>query len=207
MIGNIVLVFHILVAGMIIAAGQIQLVPAIRKKIPRIHRYSGWFYMLASVSVSIAGIFLIWSRERVIGSFIQDIGTTGSGVLVMIFMPIALYYAINKNFVAHRRWALRLFMVVSAVWFLRIMTFGWFFTTGGIGIDMATFSGPFLTVVHFAQYLLPLFVLELYFLAQKTTKEIYRRAVAGLIFFTSSVMAIGVFTVNAAIWIPHIGAI
>ncbi|GGD63247.1 DUF2306 domain-containing protein [Lacimicrobium alkaliphilum] len=204
--GNMALAIHILVAGLIIAAGQIQLVPAIRNKLPLLHRCSGWFFMIASVIVSIAGFYLTWSRERVIGSLIQDIGVSGSGVLVMLFVPIALYYAIKRNFAAHRRWALRLFMVVSAVWFLRLMIYGWFMTTGGIGIDGKTFSGPFLEVVSFAQYLLPLALLELYFWAQKPKNKPHQGAVAAVIFLVSAAMAIGVFAISSASWIPKIGA-
>lgn len=205
-IGNIALAIHILVAGLIIAAGQIQLVPAIRNTLPLLHRCSGWFFMVASVIVSIAGFYLTWSRERVIGSLIQDIGVTGSGVLVMLFVPIALYYAIKRNFAAHRRWALRLFMVVSAVWFLRLMVFGWFMATGGIGIDGKTFTGPFLEVVSFAQYLLPLAMLELYFWASKPKNKRYQSAVASLIFVFCAAMAIGIFAISSVSWIPKIGA-
>ncbi|ALS98082.1 DUF2306 domain-containing protein [Lacimicrobium alkaliphilum] len=203
--GNTALAIHILVAGLIIAAGQMQLIPAIRNTVPRLHRYSGWFFMIASLIVSIAGFFLTWSRERVIGSLIQDIGVSGSGVLVMLFVPIALYCAIKRNFAAHRRWALRLFMVVSAVWFLRLMVYGWFMTTGGIGIDSKTFSGPFLEVVSFAQYLLPLAVLELYFRAQNSISTPYRAIVASVILLFSAAMAIGVFAITSSSWIPKMG--
>ncbi|MBU1555038.1 MAG: DUF2306 domain-containing protein [Gammaproteobacteria bacterium] len=205
-VGNVALVIHILLAGLIIAAGQIQLIPSIRNTLPLLHRCSGWFFMIASIIVSVAGFYLTWSRERVIGSLIQDIGVTGSGVLVMLFVPIALYYAIKRNFAAHRRWALRLFMVVSAVWFLRLMVFGWFVATGGIGIDGKTFTGPFLEVVSFAQYLLPLAVLELYFWASKPNNKHYQSAVASLIFLVCAAMAIGVFAISSVSWFPQIGA-
>lgn len=204
-IGNIALAMHILIAGLIIAAGQIQLVPALRTIVPRLHRYSGYFYMTASIIVSIAGIYLGWSRETIIGSFIQNVGTSLGGVLVIIFGPIAVYYAIKRNFVAHRRWALRLFMAVSAVWFLRLMIFGWFLTTGGIGIDGETFTGPFLYVAHFAQVLLPLAVLELYFWVQKPKNKAYRNAVACLIFVCTGMMAIGAFAVIMGFWLPTMG--
>lgn len=203
--GNIAMAVHILVAGLIIAAGQIQLVPQIRSKLPRLHRYSGYFYMVASVIVSLAGLYLTWSRESAIGDLSTHLGTSLGGVLVLAFVPIALYYAIKRDFAAHRRWALRLFMVVSAVWFLRLMIFGWFMTTGGVGIDPKTFTGPFLTIAHFAQVLLPLAVLELYFQAQKTKNAMFRNSVAGLIFVCTGLMAVGAFAVTAGFWIPRIG--
>ena len=201
-VGNSAVMFHVLFAGLIIAAGQLQLIPGIRARLPKVHRWAGRFYMAASVLVSMAGMYLVWSRPRVIGSLIQDIGVTGSGVLVMVFVPLALYYAIKRDFAAHRRWALRLFMVVSAVWFLRAMTFGWFLTTGGIGIDMHTFSGPTLYVIAFAQYLLPLAVLEAYFWAQKPKNKGHRGKVASVLFLLTGFMAIGIFAISAFSWIP-----
>lgn len=204
-IGNIALAVHVLIAGMIIAAGQIQLVPNIRQKVPKLHRASGWFYMFASVIVSIAGIYLVWFRDRMIGSFIQDIGVTGGGLLTLFFAAIALFYAIKKDFVKHRQWALRLFMVVSAVWFLRLMVFAWLVLTGGVGIDMETFSGPFLNVVHFAQYLLPLAVLELYFWAQNKKSEFWHKFTSGVIATMCLFMIIGISSTSIFFWIPHIG--
>jgi len=202
--GNMALVIHILLAGLIIAAGQIQLMPVVRSRIPRLHRWSGRFYLVAASFVSIAGLYLGWSRERLIGSIQQDIGTSLGGVLVLIFMPIVLYYVRKRNFAAHRRWALRFFMAVSAVWFLRLIIFGWFLTTGGIGIDAKTFSGPFLTFANFAQVLLPLAVLELFFRAERTKSQPYRRAVASLIFVLTGMMAVGIFAVTAGFWLPAI---
>ncbi len=204
-VGNTMVAIHVLIAALIVAAGQIQLVPAIRRHYPKVHRCSGWFYMLASVVVSVAGAYLVWSRERVIGSLIQDIGVTVGGILTLLFVPIALYYAIKRNFIQHRRWALRLFMVVSAVWFLRLMIFGWFITTGGMGIDMKNFSGPFPSFVSFAQYLLPLLILELYFWAKDQNNKSIQFPVALLICFTSLSMAVGIVGVLLNSWLPHIG--
>lgn len=204
--GNVALALHILVAGLIIAAGQLQLLPNIRQHLPRLHRYSGRFYMIASIVVSAAGIYLMWSRERVIGSVWQDVGTTFGGLLTFALVPIALYYAIKRDIPTHRRWALRLFMVVSAVWYLRLMIFGWILATGGAGMDMDSFSGPFLVVVHFAQYLLPLAFLELYFLAQKQQSRAYKNLVAGSIFAASLIMTVGVIANAALFWVPSIGS-
>ncbi|MCL2912388.1 DUF2306 domain-containing protein [Shewanella corallii] len=204
-VGNNMLALHILGAGLIIAAGQLQLMPNIRSKIPRIHRYSGWFYIIASIIVSMAGTYLTWARERAIGSAVQDIGTTTSGVLVVAFAALGLYYAINEDFASHRRWMLRLFMVVSAVWFLRLMTYGWFMTTGGIGIDTKTFSGPFLEIVSYAQFVIPLAGLQLYFWAQKSKSRLAANFSAAVILLLTSAMAIGIFAVGGS-WISRMMA-
>ena len=51
----------------------------------------------------------------------NDIGVSLNGVLIMIFAEIALRYARARKIAVHRRWALRTFMVVSGVRFLRVI--------------------------------------------------------------------------------------
>lgn len=203
-IGNIAIVMHILVAAFIIAAGQLQLIPAIRQRMPKLHRWSGRFYMGASVLVVLAGLYLSWAREAAIGTNLQSLGTSTGGVLVLIFVPLALYAAIKRDFAAHRRWALRLFMVVSAVWYFRLIIFGWLMTTGGAFMDTKTFTGPFLLVASYAQFALPLLVLQLYFWAEKPKNKAHKTWVAGVIFACTGMMAIGVFAVTMGFWIPRV---
>jgi hypothetical protein len=62
---------------------------------------------------------------------------------------------------------MRLFLAVNGTWFFRTGLMFWVFLTGGVGINWETFSGPFLITWNFGQYLIPIVVLELYFLTQK----------------------------------------
>ena len=81
----------------------------------------------------------------------------------MVFATLALRYALARDFKTHRRWALRLFMVVNGVWFFRVGLMFWIAVNQGpVGFDPKTFRGPFLSFWAFADYLLPLAILELY---------------------------------------------
>ncbi len=202
-LGNAALAGHLMFAVIIMGGGALQMVPQIRAHFPVFHRCLGRTYMFTAVASAIVGLFLIWTRP-LFGSLVNNIGTSLDGVLIIIFAAIALRYAINRDVRTHRRWALRLFMVVSAVWFIRIGFRVWNFLTGGIGIDPESFSGPFVAIWHFGQYLLPLAVLELYFIARDATNEHARYAMAIGLFGLTVLMGIGITLVTLHSWLPRL---
>jgi tetratricopeptide (TPR) repeat protein len=118
---------------------------------------------------------------------------------------MALRYALARDFKTHRRWALRLYLVVSASLFIRAVLFlSLFLNRGPFGFDPNTFTGPFLTLLAFAQYLVPLAVLEIYFRAQDRGGAPGRFAMtAGLLVLTVALGA-GIFTVTLGVWLPAI---
>jgi hypothetical protein len=192
-----------LFAVIIMGGGPLQLVPQIRARFPTFHHLLGRTYLLTAVVSASIGLYLIWTRPR-FGSLVNSIGTSLDGVLIIVFAAVALRYAIARDIRTHRRWALRLFMVVSSVWFIRIGFRVWDFLTGGIGIDAKTFSGPFVGIWHFGQYLLPLAVLELYFLTRDTANTRGRYAMAIGLFALTILMGIGIYLVTMSSWLPRL---
>jgi len=204
--GNLAVIMHVGSAVVLMLAGAAQLVPQVRSRYPIFHRWNGRLYMLAVVGVSTAGLFLTWLRKTV-GDLQQHIGSTLGAVLILLCAAMALRYALARNFRMHRRWALRLFLAASGSWFLRLA----FFLTlavfrGPVGFDPATFTGWFLTFMTYAQYAVPLGVLELYFLAQDRAGWLRRMAMAGMLFVLSLAMVAGLFSVSMAIWVPQLRA-
>jgi tetratricopeptide (TPR) repeat protein len=129
------------------------------------------------------------------------------GAVLIIFCAVmALRFAIVRNFTAHRRWALRLFLVASASWFFRLGFTLTLVLFGPIGFDSTTFSGPLLTFWTFAQYLLPLGVLELYLWAQDRPGALGRMATAGVLFVLTLAMGAGIALVAMASWVPNVKA-
>ncbi|MCG8432543.1 MAG: DUF2306 domain-containing protein [Gammaproteobacteria bacterium] len=202
-LGNLAFVFHILLAAVIIGGGPLQLIPQIRARFPRFHRWNGRIYIPASLLTSVGGLYLIWTRGNPIGIF-NKLGTSLDGVLIIIFGVIALRYAIAGDIKTHRRWALRLFLAVSGVWFFRIGLMAWFTLTGGVGIDKETFTGPFLDFLSFAQSLLPLAMLELYFRVQDRRTSFGRLAMAGGLLVATVYTGIGIFAAFMGLWLPRI---
>jgi hypothetical protein len=204
--GNWAVVMHVATAAMIMLAGAIQLVPQVRMRFPVFHRWNGRTYMLSAVVLSGAGVYMHWVRGSV-GDVWQHIGGTLNAALIWIFAALALRYALARDFKRHRRWALRMFLVVSASWFIRIMLFLTLLVfKGPVGFDPTSFTGPYLTFLSFANYLFPLAVLEGYFLVQGHPSALRRIAMAGTLFVLTLAMAAGLFAATMAVWVPQVKA-
>jgi tetratricopeptide (TPR) repeat protein len=204
--GNFAVAAHLVSAVIVMLAGAVQLVPQVRNRFPVFHRWNGRIYMLTAVSLSLAGLYIQWIRGSV-GDLPQHLGSAGNAILIWLCAAMALRYALARDFKTHRRWALRLFLVVSASWFYRL---GFFLTLlifkGSVGFDPTTFTGPFPTFMSFAQYLFPLAVLEIYLRAQDSRGALRRMATATMLFVLTLAMGAGVFAVTMAIWVPQVKA-
>jgi len=201
--GNAAMVAHLFLAVVIIASLPLQLIPQIRQHFPAFHRWNGRILMATIYATSIAGLYLVWTREIAI-SFIANLGISLDAVLIMIFAAIALRYAIARKIDIHHRWALRLFMVVNGVWFFRIGLMLWFLATGGAGIDTETFTGPFLDFLSFADYLLPLAILEIYLRTKDRAGAGGKFAMAAALLVLTVAMGVGIFAATIGMWLPNL---
>ena len=205
-VGNFAVAMHIASAVVVLFAGALQLIPQVRNRFPIFHRWNGRIYMLAAVGISVAGLYMTWIRGS-IGDLSQNLGSTFCSIVIWLCAGMALRYAIARDFRTHRRWALRLFLVASAAYFYRLV----FFLTmmvfkGPVGFDPVTFTGPFPTIMAFAQFLVPLAILEVYLRAQDSGNAIKRIATACLLFMLTLAMAAGIFAVTMAVWVPDVKA-
>jgi tetratricopeptide (TPR) repeat protein len=116
-----------------------------------------------------------------------------------------LRYALLRDFKTHRRWALRLFMVVSASLFIRAGLFlSFVLNHGPFGFNAVTFSGPFLTFMSFGQYLVPLAVLEIYLRTQDHAGAFGRFAMAAGLFVLTLGLGAGIVAVTMAAFLPNL---
>jgi hypothetical protein len=191
-IGNAALAAHLFIAFVITIGGTLQLIPQIRAYAPAFHRWNGRLYMLIAFVTSIAALYMVWTRDT-FGPDTLEIPVSIDGVLILIFAAIALRYAMARRIDIHQRWALRLFIVVSGVWFTRII-YGLLRVipgeTPGTTDDMA---GPTNLVIGYASFLLPLAVLELYFLAKQSRSASAKYAAAALVFFATIATGVGAY--------------
>jgi Predicted membrane protein (DUF2306) len=203
-LGNTAVAAHLLMAVIILMAGPLQLVPQIRARLPVFHRWNGRIYLLSVTIASIAGLFMLMVHGTVGGAVLM-VAQSVDAALILVFAAFALRTALLRDFKRHRQWALRLFMVVSAVWFFRIGLMLWLLVhQAPVGFDPDTFTGPFVTFLAFSQYLIPLFVLELYFRAQDSVHSRYQVAMAILLTFLTLAMAAGIFGAFMGLWLPNI---
>ncbi|MGA8273652.1 MAG: DUF2306 domain-containing protein [Candidatus Sulfotelmatobacter sp.] len=204
--GNLAIAVHLISAVIVILAGMLQLIPQIRNRFPVFHRWNGRLYIVTAFTISLAGLYMMWVRGSV-GDLPQHLGSSLMAVLIMFCAVMALRYAMARDFKTHRRWALRLYLVVSASLFIRAGIFlSLFLNHGPFGFDPATFTGPFLTFISFAQYLVPLAVLEIYLWTQDRGNAPGRFAMAGGLFILTVALGVGVFAVTMAGWLPAVKA-
>jgi uncharacterized membrane protein len=203
LLGNLVVAGHLLFAAVVVAGGIVQLVPQVRQRAPKLHRWNGRVYVAASSLVACAGLVMVWTRGAA-GALSQDIAININAFLILGFAVLAYRNARARRFDAHRRWALRLFLAVSGVWFFRLMLPLWIVVNQGpAGFDPETFQGPAITAISFLDYLLPLAVLQLYFRAQQAGAGA-RLAMAGGLGVATLLTAAGIGAAAMILWLPRL---
>ncbi len=201
--GNIAVAAHLLLAVIIIVGGPLQLIPQIRNRARTFHRWNGRIYIFTALLISIDGLYMVLTRGTGTG-LIGEISVSINAILIMLFAILAWRTAVARKFNVHRKWVLRLFLAANGVWFFRIGLMFWLFINNGpVGFDPETFRGPFITFLGFAQYLLPLIILELYLYAQAQGKTPVRYAMAAGLFVLTIAMGIGIFAATMGMWLPR----
>jgi hypothetical protein len=204
-LGNSLLAAHLLCALAVMLSGAAQWVPLVRRRWPRFHRWNGRAFMLCAVIASLGGVYMIWTRHVTGGDLSGRLSMSLDALLIVSFAGFAFHHARARRFDVHRRWALRLFLAVNGVWFFRVGLMFWLTVNRGpVGFDPKTFTGPFLTFLGFAEYLLPLAVLQLYFFAEKSRNAYGQLAMAAGLVTSTLVMAIGIAAAFAFLWLPHL---
>ena len=200
--GNLFFAAHVVMAAVITFSGLVQLVPAIRGRWPVLHRWNGRLYLVSALMLSLGGLWLTWGRGtwlNLTGAF----GITLDALLILAFAAMAYRTARARRFVEHRRWALRLFAVASAVWFMRVGYMAWGIATGGAGIGRAM-DGPFDLFLAFANSLLPLAVTELYLRVGARGTPRAKAGIAALLLLSGLVILIGSAGAWMMMWGPYI---
>jgi len=202
-LGNLVFAAHVLLASLVTFGGLLQLIPWLRQRWPRLHRWTGRGFLVIACFMALSGVWLAVVRGTYL-SVISAVAILMNGVLILVFAGLAWRHAVKRRFVEHREWALRTFMVVSGVWFLRVGLMGWVvLNRGPVGMtkDM---SGPADIVLTFGSYLIPLAVLELYFTAGRNASPVLRLMAASLIVAAALYTALGVFGAITIMWGPYL---
>lgn len=202
-LGNAVFAAHVLLASVVTLGGLMQLVPALRRKWPRLHRWTGRAFLTLAIVMALSGVWLAVVRGTYL-SVISAVAILINALLILIFAGLAWRHAVKRRFEPHRRWALRTFMVVSGVWFLRVGLMGWVvINRGPVGMtkDM---SGPADIVLTFGSYLIPLAILELHGAAERGANGVLKVVAAAVVALAAAFMAIGVFGAIAFLWGPYL---
>jgi uncharacterized membrane protein len=201
-LSNAVVGMHLLLAVVIMAGGPLQFIPWIRTHAPAFHRWNGRLYLPAVVLTSIAGLFMVWSRERA-DRVVQYTGVSVHAVLVVCFALLAVRHVLAGDFRSHRRWALRMFMLINAAWFFRIgLLHRVFIDQDPSAFDPMAFT-PLTNLLSVADYLLPIALLELYLRTRDRPGHGGTLAVAATLMVMTVVMGLGLFAAARVLWLPR----
>ena len=194
--GNLFFAAHVLLAAIVTFGGALQLIPRIRARAPHLHRWNGRVFLVTAIATSLAGLYMVWVRG-INQTLDERLAVTLDAALIFAFAGLAWRAALRREIAAHRRWALRVYLVANGVWFMRIGVMAWtIFNRGQLG--------GFDHVWAFGSYLVPLGVLELYLRARDGAAPRWRLAMAGGLMALTAVMSVGILGVAVLSWRPLI---
>lgn len=201
-LGNLSVATHLALAVVIHLLGPLQLVPFVRSRFPVFHRWSGRVFVACVIIVAAAGAYMLVTRE--IGAWTLRLGFAIQGVFILWFAWQAVRFARRGEFSLHRRWATRLFLAASAVWFFRVILMIWFALTGGVGINIDDGTGWFLDAMSVLQYL-PLALFEAYWRIQGGSSKRAHYGAAAFLWVAAIATTGGVGLATLGMWFPVLG--
>lgn len=200
LVGNTQFVGHALLGGLVTFAGVWQLIPAVRRRWPAFHRWNGRLFLGIALLVTLSGFYLTWVRGSQLGPA-SNLSITSNGLLILCFAVLAWRSALRRDIATHRRHALRAYLLVNGVWFLRIgiMLAGLVLAPLGVKID---YEGAAFIMVSFASWVLPLAVLEIYFSTERSRHAMVQYAMGGMLAVLALVTLAGSLAAIAFMWWP-----
>jgi hypothetical protein len=195
-VGNLFFAAHALLAAVIALGGALQLIPQIRARALFVHRWNGRLFLLTAFSVSLTGLYLVWVRGDS-PTVVHSLALSLNAVLIITCAALAWRSVLVRDIAAHRRWALRTYIVANGQWFFRVGVFAWVIVDRGTeGLDL------FNRYWQFGCYLLPLAVLDLQLRVQDRGGPRTRFAMAGALFALTVLMSVGMVGLYMLVWRP-----
>ncbi|UWX04648.1 DUF2306 domain-containing protein [Pseudoxanthomonas sp. NC8] len=180
--GNLQFLGHALLGGLITFAGMLQLVPALRRRWPALHRWNGRLFLCISIMVTASGLFLVWGRGARLGTG-SDLSITANAVLIPGVRSAGL-----AQRVAPRPYPLTAAMPYAPYcWSTACGSCAWASCSPpwriaplGVKID---YEGAVFVGVSVASWVLPLAMAQLYFHAERPGRP-------GMQFFTGGLLLV-----------------
>jgi hypothetical protein len=121
--------------------------------------------------------------------------TSLNAFLIIGSVALAWRAALTHDVAAHRRWALRAWLVANGQWFMRVGVFAM------VVLDKQLVE-PFFVAWGFGCTLAPLAVLELYLRTRDGAGPGGRFAMAGGLLMITALTGLGIVGVSLAMWLP-----
>lgn len=202
-IGNLAVAAHVLIAVAIHGGGPLQFIPQIRRRAPKFHHWIGRTFLLAAVIGSVTGLYMIWVRGTGGTGLLNNLSNTIATALIIWFAVQTVRNAMARNIAGHRRWALRLFMVASAVWFARLGIWGTGVVAPTLGIEFKPIMMQVVAVMDVMKIAAPLAICELYLWAQRQAGSAGKLAAAAVLGVATMMTAVGIYGAATLVWWPR----
>lgn len=195
---------HFVTGGTLLLLGPIQLIGAIRRRVPAMHRWIGRLYVLAAGIAGAGGLGFI-AAKGTIGGAPMSAGFAVYGALMLVCAIQTWRHGRARNLDAHRAWAIRLFALATGSWLYRIEYGFWFLAVGRLG-HAADFSGWFDAVMDWFFYVPNLLVAEAWLRARaRPAGAAARIAGSGVMLAATGFVALATFFFFTKFWLPGIG--
>jgi hypothetical protein len=194
---------HFAAGTILLLLGPVQLIAAVRERVPRLHRWIGRLYASTALISGLGGLAFI-ALQGTIGKGPMNLGFSLYGVLIVIAAVETVRNAMWRRFDVHRAWAIRLFALVIGSWLYRMDYGFWRILAQGVGHTPA-FDGAFDIVMAFFFYIPNLLVAEVFIRARRLrARPVTRIGAALLLSSATAFVAIGTYYFTAYHWGPAI---
>lgn len=156
---------HFFAGSVLLLLGPVQLIGAIRRQAPAVHRWIGRVYALAAFLAGVGGLTFI-AIKGTVGGLPMTVGFAMYGALMVVAAVETVRHAMARRIDVHRAWAIRLFALAIGSWLYR-MCYGFWFLLAGKEGHTDEFSGWFDYVMDFAFFIPPLIVAEMFIRARR----------------------------------------
>jgi hypothetical protein len=191
---------HFATGGILLLLGPIQLIGAIRRRVPAVHRWLGRLYVGAAGVAGIGGLGFILAKGT-IGGTAMDLGFGLYGALTAGCALLTYYHGRARRIEAHRTWAVRLFALAIGSWLYRMEYGFWFLAAGKLG-HTSNFDGGFDVVMDFFFYLPNLVVAEAFLRARRSAEESPARFAGALVLLASGFAILATWVFARDYWFP-----
>lgn len=200
LLGNVQWLGHVFLGGAATFAGILQLLPAVRRRWPAVHRWTGRVFLVAALAATLGGFYLTWIRGSQL-NLASAVSTSLNGLLILVFCTLAWRRARLRDIAGHRQHALRAYLLVNGVWFLRIGIVPAGAVMSALGHRLG-YDGAIFLAISYLSWIAPLACLELYLAAERSPRAGFQRGVAVFFFLLAMLTALGIAGAVMFMWWP-----
>lgn len=193
---------HFATGSILLLLGPVQLIGALRRNVPALHRWLGRLYVLSAGVAGIGGLAFILGKGTV-GGTPMNLGFGLYGMLMVLAAAETYRHARARRIEAHRGWAIRLFALAIGSWLYRMEYGFWFLVAGRVG-HAGDFSGWFDMVMAFFFYLPNLAVAEAFIRARRTPRPAARNAASLALLGATAFLVLATWVFAHDFWLPGI---